>query len=178
MSVNWQHTRLNKCKQGQTGTYWGHMRSNECEQALPHKYKPTLSTALLLLLLPLTLQSSAIQSQHHLCPPPHQTPTGFKIVLHNSSLRLLIVHLPSQPNGSSQLHPLSTHSFHSYSIVPLDYLLPHMLDLDLKQLIVYLHCSCFHPTYWTFYILLYWIWNWSWSQTQFATAVDLKDDEN
>jgi hypothetical protein len=41
-----------------------------------------------------------------------QTPTGFKIISHNSSPSLLIAHLPSQPIGSSHLHPLPTRCFH------------------------------------------------------------------
>ena len=32
-TTNWEHARLNECKQWLTGTNQGHVRSNECEQA-------------------------------------------------------------------------------------------------------------------------------------------------
>ena len=125
----WGWTSVNKGEQAQTGGTWGQMSVN--------KHHPTNTNPHCQLLChssyyPWPSRATLSESTSPVSSTSPQTSTGFKIVLYNSSLSLLIVHLPSQPNGSSQLHPLPTHCFHSYSIVPLDYLLPHMLDLDLR----------------------------------------------
>ena len=78
-----------------------------------------------------------------------QTPTGFKIILHNSSPSLLIAHLPSQPIGSSHLHPLSTHCFCAFGLS----ITTHTGSWSLVTNCIL--ALLLFPPYWTFYILLH-----------------------